>query len=85
MTAWQRCAQGSPASCWLPILLGPSTVALQLVHHSQKNAQSAGIAQVLKLLHHHDEYVAREAFLLADALIQQVFKGLRAAVGCWYL
>ena len=28
--------------------------------------------QVLKLLHHPDEYVSREAFLLADALIQQV-------------
>ena len=31
-----------------------------------------GLVQVLKLLHHPDEYVSREAFLLADALIQQV-------------
>lgn len=35
-------------------------------------ASECRLVQVLKLLHHPDEYVSREAFLLADALIQQV-------------
>jgi hypothetical protein len=42
---------------------------LKLPHHLN---HVFTIVQVLNLLHHHDEYVSREAFLLADALIQQV-------------
>ena len=53
-----------------------SSLVLQLVLCLRRWHCMLETAQVLKLLHHHDEYVAREAFLLADALIQQVLSGV---------